>query len=78
MSSAYDYILYELKNSKTATSAIHKKLKKLEKKNRNLTFLTLSLTAYAIITAINYSDIYRKIDILNDEILELRLEEKGV
>ena len=58
------------------TAMIYKKLKKIEKRNRNLTVLALSLTIYMIIAAINHDDTCRRLDSLNDEILELR--EKGV
>lgn len=76
MNGTYDYILQELKNSKMTSSAIYKKLKKVEKRNRNLTVLTLSLTLYMIVSTVNYNDACRKIDTLSDELLELR--EKGV
>lgn len=76
MNEFYIYMLRELKDSKAATVAVYNKLKKVERRNRSLTFLALSLTAYMVITTINYKDACRKIDSLNDEILELR--EKGV
>lgn len=76
MNGTYDYILQELKNSKITSSAIYKKLKKVEKRNRNLTVLALSLTLYMIVSTVNYNDACRKIDTLSDELLELR--EKGV
>ena len=76
MNGTYDYILQELKNSKMTSSAIYKKLKKVEKRNRNLTVLALSLTLYMIVSTVNYNDACRKIDALSDELLELR--EKGV
>lgn len=76
MNGTYDYILQELKNSKMTSSAIYKKLKKVEKRNRNLTVLALSLTLYMIVSTVNYNDACRKIDTLSDELLELR--EKGV
>lgn len=76
MNGTYDYILQELKKSKMTSSAIYKKLKKVEKRNRNLTVLALSLTLYMIVSTVNYNDACRKIDTLSDELLELR--EKGV
>lgn len=76
MNEFYIYMLRELKDSKAATAAVYNKLKKVERRNRSLAFLALSLTAYMVITTINYKDACHKIDSLNDEILELR--EKGV